>query len=315
MRKTRVYGWLTVVFGLGLGVAGGCGGRAPVGSVSGGVSPGKPCAQGSTIAKAADDCNICSCSNGTWSCTNETCGGSQTCRDGESKPADDGCNTCSCSGGVWGCTLKACPTQCKAGDSKRVDCNICGCTSDGQWACTDIACNCSGKVCDHWPDLPCADGDRKPASDGCNTCTCERGVWGCTLIGCNNPAACVDGQVMAAPDGCNTCTCTGGGWACTEKACPPNPACRPGDTMKEDCNTCSCQSNGEWACTLILCADGGNSSNPNVCPPPAPDNGTACPPVVVYAKDPSTGACCEYGDPCRAPSGWVKYSSLADCTK
>lgn len=30
----------------------------------------------------------------------------------------------------------------------------------------------------------CMEGDIKPADDGCNTCTCIDGQWGCTEIGC-----------------------------------------------------------------------------------------------------------------------------------
>ncbi|MDC0666736.1 DUF4215 domain-containing protein [Nannocystis radixulma] len=67
-------------------------------------------------------------------------------------------------------------------------------------------------------DLTCQDGDTKDADDGCNTCTCHDGEWGCTLKACADD--CEDGETKPDPDGCNTCTCHDGGWACTEKACP-----------------------------------------------------------------------------------------------
>jgi len=49
---------------------------------------------------------------------------------------------------------------------------------------------------------------------------------------------------------------------------------------------------------------------------PAPQTTDAvCPAVVVYAKDPTSGICCQYGDPCRAPSGWKQFNTQADCSK
>jgi len=35
--------------------------------------------------------------------------------------------------------------------------------------------------------------------------------------------------------------------------------------------------------------------------------------VVVYAKSPSTGACCQYGLPCGAPVGWTQFTTMAAC--
>jgi len=58
---------------------------------------------------------------------------------------------------------------------------------------------------------------------------------------------------------CNACTCDASGfWACTTMGCldaSPDAACTPGATKKLDCNTCSCMPNGEWACTGIACVD------------------------------------------------------------
>jgi len=71
----------------------------------------------------------------------------EMCMDGDMKPADDGCNTCSC--------------------------------VDGDWACTEKACNDEDA-----PPAECEDGDEKPAPDGCNTCSCYEGTWACTDIGC-----------------------------------------------------------------------------------------------------------------------------------
>jgi pacifastin inhibitor LCMII len=80
-------------------------------------------------------------------------------------------------------------------------------------------------------------GDKFPASDGCNSCSCgERGEVQCTLIGCGpgpgpgpDPDAgpyCSVGGKRYAPgqqvsnDGCNTCVCTSPGEvACTARDC------------------------------------------------------------------------------------------------
>ena len=68
-------------------------------------------------------------------------------------------------------------------------------------------------------NLTCQDGETKDAGDGCNTCTCLDGEWGCTLKACEGET-CEDGETKPAPDGCNTCTCYDGQWGCTEMGCP-----------------------------------------------------------------------------------------------
>jgi hypothetical protein len=51
-----------------------------------------------------------------------------------------------------------------------------------------------------------------------------------------------------------------------------------------------------------------------VCPAPAsPPPGVLCTANVVYARDPASGICCEYGNPCVAPSGWDQFASQAEC--
>ena len=72
----------------------------------------------------------------------------EMCQDGETKKAPDGCNDCTC--------------------------------VDGDWACTDKACNDEGPD----PEPECQDGDMMPAPDGCNDCTCYMGQWACTEKGC-----------------------------------------------------------------------------------------------------------------------------------
>ena len=62
-----------------------------------------------------------------------------------------------------------------------------------------------------------------------------------------------------------------------------------GEVFPDDCNTCTCQSDGNATCTLIGCGvDGGVDANPASC---APDN--VCP------SGPACGAyCCGAGEHC-----------------
>lgn len=111
----------------------------------------------------------------------------------------------------------------------------------------------------------------------------------------------LEGQRTFASDGCNTCTCSNGTWACTATVC----ACEPGTTTSDGCNTCTCTDDRQLACTDRACP-------PAECPAPVPTS-SACPAVIVYAKDPATGLCCEYGDACRVPPGMTVYATLALC--
>jgi len=121
-------------------------------------------------------------------------------------------------------------------------------------------------------------------------------------------AACSpDGTRAAADDGCNSCTCEAGAWGCTEIACPGDGGtgpCEDGDTRPHDdgCNTCTCE-DAEWRCTLLGCVE---------CPDPIQSD-DPCDTVVVYAKDPADGRCCEYGTPCAAPDGWQQHSTSEAC--
>lgn len=38
-----------------------------------------------------------------------------------------------------------------------------------------------------------------------------------------------------------------------------------------------------------------------------------CIQVITYAKNPNTGTCCEYPNPCVVPNGWQQYQDPA-CT-
>src|SRR6266540_5101925 len=166
-----------------------------------------------------------------------------------------------------------------------------------------------GSMADPVDGASCATpGATSPAKDGCNTCTCgSDGKWECTLIGCggglDGGAQCIEGETRVAADGCNKCVCTSaGGWACTEIGCPTE--CMPGETKQVDCNSCGC-TNGRWACTLIGCP---------TCPAPKPTSG-ACDAVIVWAKDPASGTCCQYGTPCTSPADWKTFYSEDECQK
>lgn len=297
---------------------------------------GERCSPEGSTLPAEDGCNTCTCTaSGTWACTLKGCG-EPVCRVGEQKVAPDGCNTCTCTdGNGWACTEKACGPEpvCVPGTTRPDDCNSCFCSEDGQWQCTlidcapepvcdlgaerasDDGCNtctctesgwaCTDRACNPDPTT-CTVGERRPADDGCNTCTCtEDGGWACTELAC--APKCTPGEQQIGADGCNTCTCLeSGDWACTKKACPTE--CTPGETKQVDCNTCGCTDDGLWACTLIGC---------NECPGPTTSNRPAdlCAQVVTWAKDPNSGACCQYGTPCSAPAGWKQFGTEDACEK
>jgi len=72
-------------------------------------------------------------------------------------------------------------------------------------------------------------------------------------------------------DDCNTCVCHDGAWACTKKFCVDDDVdvaeCKPGQVKKagDGCNACKCADNGSWACTLKLCLDQFDDADEPVC--------------------------------------------------
>jgi hypothetical protein len=159
-------------------------------------------------------------------------------------------------------------------------------------------------------------GQSVPSPDGCNECTCTAEGVSCTTKKCE-PQACTT-EAKVCPDG----TAVGRtGPNCEFAPCPggtdPDGTCTvDGKTYKQGeqfpapdgCNTCSCGAGGLAACTEKACAGG-------CLPPQQPDPGTVCPAVIVYAKNPTDGECCEYSDPCHAPAGWKQFYSETDCQK
>ena len=53
-------------------------------------------------------------------------------------------------------------------------------------------------------------------------------------------------------------------------------------------------------------------SAPPECPKPRHFQG-GCIQVIVWAKNPETGTCCQYPNPCSAPEGWTTYTSAEAC--
>jgi len=111
--------------------------------------------------------------------------------DGESYTTLDGCETCTCNDGNWNCQVKpSCiilPSDCThdntiyhEGDARSADCDqTCTC-SDGNWDCvippSSSCCKSDGKIYHS--------GESFPASDGCNTCSCNNGHASCTMMLC-----------------------------------------------------------------------------------------------------------------------------------
>ena len=67
------------------------------------------------------------------------------------------------------------------------------------------------------------------------------------------------------------------------------------------------------ACLLAIACTGHKDPAPEPAECPPPRQGGICAEVVVWAKDPQTGACCQYGRPCDAPEGWETFYSEAEC--
>lgn len=134
--------------------------------------------------KADDDCNTCSCNDGTLSCTEKHCSDDRKhCTKGDARvshgwtgKADDGCNTCSCIDGSLSCTKKKCDTdekECSNGDKqiphgwtgKAEDgCNTCSC-DNGSLSCTEMACSSSDTVEDIKKEINTITADLKCTKD------------------------------------------------------------------------------------------------------------------------------------------------------
>ncbi len=111
-------------------------------------------------------------------------------------------------------------------------------------------------------------GQRFPAADGCNTCSCsDTGDVECTLLGCEAQGESCEwrGETYAhatqvPSDDCNTCACFKGEVGCTNRACAPDycehqgKRYEVGESFDIGCSACGCGEGGVIHCT------------PNVCP-------------------------------------------------
>ena len=248
----RRFRWSYVALAL---AALGCGGAVRVQETS--VDPGTACSPEGRTAPSSDGCNTCACTGGVWACTDKAC--PTTCTPGATRLADDGCNHCSCTDGrQWACTLLACPVPLVCGGEVGNTCpptDYCAYQSGQHCGAADASAICKPRpqACDEL-FAPVCGCDGKTYGNACMAAMNGTGVL--QMAACDAPPPCVDGQTKS--DGCNTCVCTGGAWGCTARACPI-PECKPGDTKPagDGCNTCSCTDAGLWACTLRACSDGG----------------------------------------------------------
>ncbi len=139
----------------------------------------------------------------------------------------------------------------------------------------------AGDTCKPLPN--CDSGTTCPATDGCNTCSCEQGVWECTGYECPSEGgniAC-DGQ-----------------WARNEQPCTMNDQlCSFPLPPGYMCSTYACQCvYGNWFCQQTNCGDaglnvggnpdGGGNIQPYGCPVAQPAPSSSCP---------ANGALCRYG--------------------
>lgn len=194
----------------------------------GGEANGMVCEPG-TMKPSGDGCNSCTCTEeGDWACTLVDC---QECTPGEKRVADDGCNSCTCTDdGNWACTEIGC--LCKVGETKQSCDNKCTCVDNGQGPVWE----CSGFLSDPAPGncQACTPGSTRISDDMCSKCTCGMdGQWQCPPAGTGCSAQCEEGAMKPAGDGCNTCQCFHGTWGCTMAACTQPLMCLAGTA---DCN-------------------------------------------------------------------------------
>merc|ERR1711923_405556 len=237
-----------------------------------------------------ENCNKCSClSSGVKRCTKNLCGPSGPppgfdC--GGRNPGDqwmEDCNTCSCMvSGIKRCSSKLCPdASCKdesgaertegetwsqSNNSEQCVCN------EGNVFCRPLLAEVSSPA----PvDRTCG-GREQGASwmEDCNTCSClANDVKRCSkkLCGCVDSLGNkrTEGESWEQED--SSCSCSGGVVGCTpltapfpfdprekirEKGCGVDENGRerqPGDSWKDDCNTCKCLTSGTPRCTRQFC--------------------------------------------------------------
>ncbi|XP_071962280.1 uncharacterized protein [Antedon mediterranea] len=99
------------------------------------------------------------------------------------------CNLCTCINGMWSCTEAACGGMCEyedmiylENDSRQEDCNTCYCLNGG-WICTTEECNENVCLYEKSDYIEIYDEDEHRWEE-CNVCYCLNGLWACTLDSC-----------------------------------------------------------------------------------------------------------------------------------
>merc|ERR1711963_1263341 len=205
---------------------------------------------------------------------------------GGRNPGDEwmeSCNTCSCmDSGIKRCSSKLCPdASCKdESGADRTEGETWSQSNNGeQCVCTGGNVFCRpllAEVSSPAPVERTCGGREQGASwmEDCNTCTClANDVKRCSkkLCGCVDSLGNkrTEGESWEQED--SSCSCSGGVVGCTPLTAPfpfdprdeaAKKGCgvdengrerQPGDSWKDDCNTCKCLSSGTPRCTRQFC--------------------------------------------------------------
>lgn len=177
---------------------------------------------GETDIDAGDNCNTCTCNDGTLDCTKDTC---TECyydfNDGEDEDEED-------------------LVRYESGETWKDDCNDCSCENKVYY-CTQKEC---GASCTDENGTEHKHGDSWEEKAGCSTCTCEHGVTSCEDVA-DCEYCLIDGKYYADGDSwyedCYDCYCVEG-----EKTCSDTCEC----TTNSDCD----EANGYY-CDKPTCGD------------------------------------------------------------
>ncbi|KAL1257116.1 hypothetical protein QQF64_012661 [Cirrhinus molitorella] len=211
---------------------------------------GRDCGNGERFPDPNNQCQDCSCLNGSVSCTPVSCPEApcrrpvrppgeccptcigicehlgQVYENGATfSPPNDRCSTCTCQNGAVSCERRQCPQQCTHPGSTQDCCPVCDrCLFEGQ---------IYGNTQTFYAP-----------SDPCKRCVCQSGSVRCTPVTCpavfcrnpiTPPGQCCpqcrvcyqegqkyfDGQSLTLPtDPCFKCTCMGGEMSCVGPECP-----------------------------------------------------------------------------------------------
>ena len=143
------------------------------------------------------------------------------------------------------------PTECScfwngreyfAGESRSENCNICECHK-GAWECTDRQCELTEESCGaHSEFVQCM----KPTRTTCFNMHIDQKLSQHFDYHCESGCQCHDGYVFEEESGncilAESCPCYHGG-----------RSYRTGESFMIDCNTCTCEAEGDWICSKELC--------------------------------------------------------------